>query len=470
MRDVAVVTTTFLFTDIEGSTALWEREPEAMRQALQRHNALVAETVANHDGCVFKTMGDAFCVTFDHAPDAVSAAVVIQERIAAEPWTTTIPLRVRVGLHSGQAHLNEGDYYGTTVNRCARLLGVARGGQTLVSSATAKQARATLPPGANLRDLGMHRLRDLARPLQIFQLLHASLPPDLEISDLSSNGRADGRATPRFDPANLYDVPTLSAVVAQALDVLQRPETAAREVEHIVLKDPAISAKLLRVANSPFFGLARRITTVVDAVRVLGFANVQGMILGLAAFDAFRSARLGLVDFWKHSITVGTGARFLAGRVGWTPEEAFTAGILHDIGKLILVVQNEAEYRQVLVRQRESGRGSLEAEQALFEFTHAEAGALVAERWQLPTAYVDTIAHHHDPTGAEEAGVLCALVAVADHAAHGAFEGAFSHQPLAAERSLALECVGLGEDDWEACLAHLREAEDGIDLFVSGMR
>ena len=314
--DGALVTLTFLFTDIEGSTALWEQEPETMRVALQRHNSLLAAAVERHRGCVFKTVGDAFCVTFDHAADAIGAAFQIQRSLDAETWPTRTPLRVRVALHTGPAHLSAGDYYGTTVNRCARLLAVARGGQTLLSSATESLVGDALPPGVSLRDLGLHRLRDLPHPIHVFQLIHAGLAPGLlQMDELAGASKLTAQPLARFNPVELFDVPTLPTVVMQALAAMQDPNSDAMSVQKVIARDPAISAKILRVANSAYFGFARRVSTIADAVRILGFSNVQGMIIGIGAFDAFRTERLDLADFWRHSITTASAASMLAPRV-----------------------------------------------------------------------------------------------------------------------------------------------------------
>src|SRR5581483_203316 len=169
---------TFLFTDIEGSTRLWEQHPEAMRAALARHDALLRQAVEARGGQVFKTLGDAFCVVFEAAPDALNAALDAQRALHAEPWGETGPMRVRMALHTGTAERRDQDYFGPTLNRIARLLGAAHGGQTLLSSATEAVVRSALPVGVTLRDLGQHRLKDLQHPESIFQLLHPALPAD----------------------------------------------------------------------------------------------------------------------------------------------------------------------------------------------------------------------------------------------------------------------------------------------------
>jgi predicted ATPase/class 3 adenylate cyclase len=171
-------TVTFLFTDIEGSTRLWEQHPEAMRDALARHDALLRGAIEGHGGSVFKTVGDAFCAAFTSAADALAAAVAAQRNVDAEAWDTTGPLRVRMALHTGAAEERDGDYFGAPLNRVARLLATGHGGQVLLSRATYEHVREVLPSGTSLRDLGSHRLKDLQHPEHVFQLLHHDLPAD----------------------------------------------------------------------------------------------------------------------------------------------------------------------------------------------------------------------------------------------------------------------------------------------------
>jgi class 3 adenylate cyclase len=173
-------TITFLFTDIEGSTRLWEQHPEAMEAALTRHDALAAAVIQQHEGYLVKHRGegDSLFAVFARAADAVAAAVALQQSLGAEAWPADAAPRVRMALHTGDAALRDGDYFGAAVNRCARLRAVAHGGQLLLSSATQELVRDSLPEEVSLRDLGEHRLRDLARPERVFQLLHTDLPAD----------------------------------------------------------------------------------------------------------------------------------------------------------------------------------------------------------------------------------------------------------------------------------------------------
>lgn len=168
-------TVTFLFSDIEGSSRLWERHPVDMATALARHDEIVRAEIAAVGGHVFKTVGDAFCAAFATPDSALSAAREAQRRLFAEEWGATGPLRVRMGLHAGPAEFRDGDYFGGTLNRVARICAAGHGGQILVSGALAELA--SLPP-AELVALGDFRLRNLNRVESIFQLNTPGLPTD----------------------------------------------------------------------------------------------------------------------------------------------------------------------------------------------------------------------------------------------------------------------------------------------------
>lgn len=179
MTDLPRGTVTFLFTDIEGSTALWERDRPAMQAAIARHFGVLEGAIQTHDGVRYKTVGDAVQSAFPIAPAALAAAVAAQRALLSEDWGGLGPLRVRMALHAGEAEPDpRGDYLAAPLNRLSRLLAAGHGGQILLTQAVQQLARGALPPGVELRDLGEHRLRDLLEPEQVFQLLHPDLPAD----------------------------------------------------------------------------------------------------------------------------------------------------------------------------------------------------------------------------------------------------------------------------------------------------
>ena len=170
-------TVTFLLTDIVGSTQLWELDAGAMAVAMVVHDGVVDDAVVRCGGTVVRPRGegDSRFAVFGRASDAAAAAVGVIAGLKAATWVTAEPIRVRAGLHTGEVEVRDGDYYGTAVNLCARLRGLAHPGQVLVSETTARLVRATPPAGVSLRELGVHRLKGLRNPERVFQLCHGDV-------------------------------------------------------------------------------------------------------------------------------------------------------------------------------------------------------------------------------------------------------------------------------------------------------
>jgi predicted ATPase/class 3 adenylate cyclase len=172
-------TVTFLLTDLEGSTRMWEREPEAMKAAMVRHDEILEKAIAAHRGFVFSRMGDGMATAFATAGDAVAAAVTVKQALAEENWRTAVPLKARIGLHTAEAVIvDDSGYANLPINRCARLMAAAHGGQIVISGATESLVRDRLPDGVGLVDLREHRLRDLGQPVHVFQLSWTDRPDE----------------------------------------------------------------------------------------------------------------------------------------------------------------------------------------------------------------------------------------------------------------------------------------------------
>jgi predicted ATPase/class 3 adenylate cyclase len=210
-------TVTFLFTDIEGSTRLWEQHPNRVRAAMARHDLLLRGAIEGHGGRVFKTVGDQLCAAFPTAPDALAAALAGQRRLRLEAWKETGPLGVRMALHSGAAEEREGDYLGLALNRVAHLVAAGHGGQILLSQATGELACDALPEGTSLRDLGEHRIKSLVRPMRVFQLMAPDLP--VEFAPLKAL-----KLRPHHLPLQLTPLVGRQREVETARDLLQRAE------------------------------------------------------------------------------------------------------------------------------------------------------------------------------------------------------------------------------------------------------
>ena len=255
-------TVTFLFTDIEDSTRRWEQEPAAMSAALARHDHLLLQAVSVNRGAVFAKGGDGMAVVFGRAGDAIAAAVAAQRAFEIEPWLTA--LRVRMGVHTGEAEERGGDYFGPAVNRAARLMSEATGGQVFVSLSTAEVVRDRLPEGLTLVELGERNLRSLTRPERVFELIWSAgrepLPEESPPPPVGTQTRSDliGRDAELADIIDMVGAERLVTLVGPggvgkttlATEAAQRDRTG-RETAVVTLTsvtDPTVLADVLASA------------------------------------------------------------------------------------------------------------------------------------------------------------------------------------------------------------------------------
>lgn len=226
--------------------------------------------------------------------------------------------------------------------------------------------------------------------------------------------RARGADRVREIVLRVQRISTLPGVVTRVMQMVENPETSAEDLESVIATDQALAAKVLRLVNSPYYGFPRRVSTISQAIVILGFNTVKSLALSASVFDAFhgRGAALDRPVHWRHSIETGILGQILAeGRT--RGDEAFVAGILHDVGKVALDQNLPDEYREVHRRVAEGGR--LRAcETAVFGAEHAEVGGWIGEAWNFPVQIVETIAYHHEPERAREASLLVHVVAAAN--------------------------------------------------------
>jgi class 3 adenylate cyclase/tetratricopeptide (TPR) repeat protein len=251
---------TFLFTDVEDSTGLWQRHPESMSAALALHHRVLREMIGAHRGQVFQVVGDAFCAAFGSAGDAVAAAIAAQRALQASPWGETGPLRVRIGIHTGSAEPLEGDYPSSlTLIRAQRVMAAGHGGQTLLSASAETMVRGRLPEGSDLRDLGVHRLRGLTAAERLFQLVAPALPVEFPAI----------RTSPTGEPSP--DRP-LAALVRGGLVGRDRELDQLRERWGAVQRAPE---KLVLVGGEPGVGKTRLAQELVVDVGKSGVPVLQ---------------------------------------------------------------------------------------------------------------------------------------------------------------------------------------------------
>lgn len=261
------------------------------------------------------------------------------------------------------------------------------------------------------------------------------------------------------------ELPTLPHVVQKLASMIGRPNVSAEDIGALIEKDQILSAKVLRLANSPFYGFPSRIGSVAHAVVVLGLNVVKGLTLCATAFDMMKAA--GMDQLWRHSLGVAITAHILGTKAAMkNPEEVFVAGLLHDIGKVVLYVKWPDVGSRITAAAHQTSRYLMEAEQALFEVTHADVGGWLAAAWHLPTGLREPILYHHRPAAAQEAPLQTAIVHVADVLVKGLACGNPGDDlvpPLSRE---AWGLVGLDGPSLAHCIVKATEEFQTIDDYL----
>lgn len=269
---------------------------------------------------------------------------------------------------------------------------------------------------------------------------------------------------------NLEDLPSLPAVVMELLTSIDQEDVDISVLAKKVSHDQALTAKTLRLANSSLFGLQVKVTTIQQAITYLGFQTTRNLITAAAVTGCFPEGRCpGFNDkaFWRHSIATAACCKVLARRVRFNQDYAFTAGLLHDIGRLVLISRFPAAYQQVLQYRSANDTYVLEAEQAVMGVDHVVAGVALAEHWNFSDTMKTAIAFHHDPD-APGAGVLAAIVHVANAIVHALDVAGEEDDLVPVVSSAAWAALGLNE---EAYLHVFRETElqlEEITLLLMG--
>ena len=276
-----------------------------------------------------------------------------------------------------------------------------------------------------------------------------------------------------FNPADLRnrieklgDLPTLPHIVQRLTAMIGRPTVSAEEIGSLIEKDQVLAAKVLRLANSPFYGFPARIASVPHAVIVLGLNVVKGLTLCASALNIMKEA--GMDQLWRHSLGVAITANFLATRLALkNPEELFVAGLLHDLGKVVLYVQWPdvgTSIKTALRAQRD--RSFFNIEQDVTGLSHADIGGCMAGAWHLPIALREPILYHHHPSLAKDATLQTAIVHVADILVKGLACGNPGDDIIPPLSKAAWDMVGLDESSLYDCIENISSEFLTIDDYL----
>ncbi|WP_198115731.1 HDOD domain-containing protein [Massilia rhizosphaerae] len=266
------------------------------------------------------------------------------------------------------------------------------------------------------------------------------------------------RLTPEQLAAGVQDLPSLPAVVMELLSSVEQDDIDISVLAKKVSYDQALTAKTLRLANSSSYGLQVKVTTIQQAITFLGFQTTRNLITAAAVTGCFPSGRCaGFHDkaFWRHSIATAACARALARRMRFNQDIAFTAGLLHDIGRLVLVTGHPDAYDQVVAWHGQHGGDWLDAERAVLGIDHVDAGVALADHWNFSDTMRHAIAYHHAPE-THGAGFLAAIVHVANSIVHALDLAGEDDELVPRVSSVAWDAMGLNE---EAYLHLFRETE-----------
>ncbi len=251
----------------------------------------------------------------------------------------------------------------------------------------------------------------------------------------------------QFDPALLDRIPPLPGVVMDLMRSFDDPNVGTAAIAEKISHEPGISLRVLRIVNSPFYGLPRQIGSLPEAVMVLGFATVRSLVVGASVVAQLPGARDGAFDphaVWRHSFKCALLARRLARHAQMDPEWAFTAALFHDAGKLVMYCGTPGLFARVQRLREEQSVPALDAERELYGVHHGEVGARLMARWKLPERIETAVAHHHTPE-ADGDNPLCELVHLADTLAHTAIPDCMPSDALSAAARRPFRWLKLSE-------------------------
>jgi putative nucleotidyltransferase with HDIG domain len=219
--------------------------------------------------------------------------------------------------------------------------------------------------------------------------------------------------------ARIEDLPTLPRTVLKITELVNDPKSSAKELARVITDDQVLTARLLKLVNSSFYGFPQRISTVTAAIVLLGFDAIRNLLLTTSVFDLFASEnknnRSDLEKFWDHSLGCAVGAKVIGNHLRHDNiEELFVSGLLHDIGKIIEIIYLPREFSEVATAAKNENILMITAENKILGYNHAELGKLLGERWNLPAKLVQIIAHHHQPNSAGSFALEASVVHLAD--------------------------------------------------------
>ncbi|MGA2400109.1 MAG: HDOD domain-containing protein [Syntrophobacteraceae bacterium] len=260
------------------------------------------------------------------------------------------------------------------------------------------------------------------------------------------------------------DLPPMPHIAAQVMDKLSEPDSTPREIHHLIIKDQALAARVLKVANSSYYGASRSISTLRDAILFMGFDAIRSLIMTAVLKGMFSNVSLSEKLLWEHTVGSGFAAKKIGQEVGFQRnEEAYLAGLMHDVGKAALFLRSPAVMRDVMQEVYNDGADFLDVEQRMLGFTHADVGRMIADKWRFALDIEDAIANHHQPGQARSAPELTQIVSLANSVCHKLEVGPTRKPELDLNEMESAKALGLSPASIETTLLAVREALQAED-------
>jgi HD-like signal output (HDOD) protein len=253
-------------------------------------------------------------------------------------------------------------------------------------------------------------------------------------------------------------------IAAQVIDKLSEADSTPREIHHLIIKDQALAARVLKVANSPYYGASRSISTLRDAVMFMGFDSIRSLIMTAVLKGMFSHVSLSEKLLWEHAVGCGCAARKIGAEIGFQRrEEAFIAGLMHDVGKSVLFLRSPAIMRDIMQEVYNDGAEFCDVELRLLGFTHSDVGRIIADKWRFATDIEDSIAYHHQPGQARSAPELTRIVSLGNSICHKLEVGPTRKPDIDLNDTESAKALGLRPAAIETILYSVREALQSQD-------
>ena len=276
--------------------------------------------------------------------------------------------------------------------------------------------------------------------------------------------------TPQELVSGVVRLVSLPEVCIRVNEMMDDPGVNATDIGKVIAQDTSLTARLLKIVNSAFYGFQARIETVSRAVTVIGLRELRGLVLAASAVESFSKLPndvLNLVNFWRHSVYCGVIAQLLAQKCNVLhSERLFVGGLLHDIGKLVITNKLINESREVSKRVEQKKKFDFDIEHAVLGFDHAEVGGLLLKEWNMPESLCNSVMYHHRPNASTDPTIEICIIHIANILTNRAEHGITQSEKIQSIEPIALEMTGLTEDDFESIYTHasavFSEALDAI--------